>query len=177
MLRLALFCSLAFAVVATTACRKDPEIIHPENEGPPPLPPASGTAIGYLLDNGGDLKLRDEQRVKLKEIDDSLQARNDVIDTQLRQIERPDEEPAEKGQPPPRHNNAPGAQVRTTPDAAKLHQARRDNDRDALERAFAVLDAEQQKTAKRLLEDRGITPPGGDAKPPPTSETGVPQEP
>lgn len=174
MLRYAML--LMFVLVG---CNKEPVIYHPENEGPPPLPPASGTAIGYLLDNAGQLELREEQRVKLKEIDDSLAARNDVLDTQLRQIERPDEEPQQKDQPPPRHNNAPGAQVKTTGDAAKLHQAKKDNDRYALERAFAILDEKQQALAKRLLEDRGIATPGGDkkAEPPRTSDDGVPLEP
>lgn len=173
---------LTVGMLAFAGCQKDPPIYHAENEGPPPLPPASGTAIGYLVDNRGTLKLRDDQLEHLKQLDASLAARNDIIDTQLRTIERPDEQPPPaKGEPPPRHNNAPGAQIRTTGDAAKLHEARAENDREALAKAFAVLDPEQQKTAKRLLEDRGISTPGSDGKqggdPPRQTETGVPLEP
>ena len=146
----------------------------------PPLPPASGTAVGYLVDNAVQLGLRDDQLKKLKEIDSSLAARNDVIDTQLRTIEKPSEdEPGEKGKPPARHNNAPGAQIKTTGDAGKLHAAKKANDKDALDRAFAVLDATQQETARHLLDERGITAPGSKQtkQEPPKSEDGVPLEP
>ncbi len=153
------------AVLVLTACRKqiDPEPEHPQET--PPLPPASGTPVGYLVDNAGQLNLREDQLAKLKEIDRSLSARDDEIETQLRLIEKPEEDPeVPKGAPPPRHNNAPGAQIKTTPDAAKLHEARKSNDDDALRKAFAVLDPAQQTTARRLLEDRGVTPPA-DARP------------
>lgn len=175
---------LIAALVVTGACKKDPPIMQPKEGELPPLPPASGTAVGYLIDNASQLKLRDDQLSKLKDIDTSLAARNDAIDTQLRAIEKPDEEPAAKGQPPPRHNNAPGAQIKTTPDAAKLHEAKKANDKDALERAFALLDPDQKEMARRLLDERGIVAPGS-TKPakeprqgePQTSETGVPLEP
>jgi len=134
---------------------------------PPPLPPASGTPVGYLVDNATQLNLREDQLAKLQEIDRSLSARDDEIETQLRLIEKPAEDPeVPKGAPPPRHNNAPGAQVKTTPDAAKLREARKSSDDAALRKAFAILDPAQQTAARKLLEDRGITPPGADAKPP-----------
>ncbi|MDQ3338468.1 MAG: hypothetical protein M4D80_25150 [Myxococcota bacterium] len=126
----------------------------------PPLPPASGTAVGYLVDNASQLSLRDDQLEKLKELDTSLAAKNDSIETQLRTIERPDEAPPQKDKPPPRHNNAPGAQVTSTPDAQKLHRARDSNEQAALEKAFALLDDGQKEIAKRLLGERGITAPG-----------------
>src|SRR5687767_2846892 len=96
----------------------------------------------------------------MKQIDVSLAAKNDSIDTQLRAMERPDEAPPEKDKPPPRHNNAPGAQIRSSPDAQKLHRARAANDSAALEQAFALLDDEQKTIAKRLLDERGISAPG-----------------
>lgn len=146
-----------------------------------PLPPASGTPIGYLLDNAGQLALSDEQMTKLKQIDTSLSARNEGIDTQLREIEKPEEEaPPEKGAPPPRQNMAPGAgPMRTTADASKLHAARDANNKDALEKAFALLDAEQKVTARRLLADRGVSSPGGPDRPAPGADAagGVPLEP
>lgn len=136
----------------------------------PPLPPASGTAIGYLVDSASVLKLQPDQLDKLKALDTSLAAKNDSIDTQLRQIERPDEAEAEKDKPPPRHNNAPGAQITSTPAAQKLHKQRADNDAEALVKAFAVLDDEQKQIATRLLSERGITAPGGSKKPDPASD-------
>ena len=93
-------------------------------------------------------------------LDTSLAAKNDSIETQLRTIERPDEAQPEKNKPPPRHNNAPGAQITSTPDAQKLHRARDANEQAALQKAFGVLDDTQKETAKRLLGERGITAPG-----------------
>jgi hypothetical protein len=164
--------------LAFAGCKKDPPIMTPGEGELPPLPPASGTAIGYLVDNASQLSLSDDQLTKLKDLDRSLAARNDVLDTQLRTMEKPDVEPAEKGKPPPRHNNAPGAQVITSPDAQKLHEARKANDKEALDRAFALLDPKQQETARRLLDERGIAVPGSSQqRPPATSDSGVPLEP
>ena len=178
MLRFA-FTALASLVLSSAGCKKDPPVMQPRDGELPPLPPASGTAIGYLVDSAHQLDLKDDQLKRLKEIDASLAARNDVIDTQLRVIERPDTEPSEKDKPPPRHNNAPGAQIKTTPDATKLHNAKKANDKEALDRAFAVLDPAQKDKARRLLDERGIQVPGG-AKPkdpPKQTEDGVPLEP
>jgi hypothetical protein len=154
------------ALLVLTACRKnvDPEPEHPQEA--PPLPPASGTPVGYLIDSASQLSLRDDQLAKLQDIDRSLSARDDEIETQIRLIEKPEDDPeVPKGTPPPRHNNAPGAQVKTTPDAAKLREARKSGDDDALRKAFALLDPPQQTAARKLLQDRGITPPGAEAKP------------
>src|SRR5262245_32076012 len=128
---------LLACVLAAAGCHHDPKPMQPKEGELPPLPPASGTTIGYLVDNATQLKLRDEQLTRLKEIDASLAARNDQLDTQLRMAEKPDDEQQEKGKPPPRHNNAPGAQVKTSPEAAKLRDAKAANDRDALVKAFA----------------------------------------
>ncbi len=144
---------------------------------PPPLPPSSGTPIGYLLDNATQLALTDEQIDKLRKLDVSLAARNDSIDTQLREIERPEEAPPPaKGEPPAKVNMAPGAQpMTTTADASKLHQARAQNNTDALVQAFGWLDADQQTKAKRLLDDRGIAAPK--LNPPPPGTGGTPETP
>ena len=148
------------AVLVLTACRKqiDPEPEHPQEA--PPLPPASGTPVGYLIDNASQLSLRDDQLAKLQDIDRSLSARDDEIETQIRIIEKPADDPeTAPGTVPRLHNNAPGAQVKTTPDAAKLREARRSADDDALRKAFAILDPAQQTAARKLLEDHGFTPP------------------
>jgi len=172
--------AILYAVLVLASCHHDtdPPPMRPKDGELPPLPPSSGTPVGYLVDNAGQLQLSDDQFAKLKDIDRSLSAKDDEIDTQLRLIEKPEEEPAaEKGAPPPRHNNAPGAQIRTTPDAAKLHSARKANDFDALLKAFAVLDPAQQTTARKLLEDRGVTAPGTTKAPKRTSDDGTPLEP
>ena len=154
MIRLLLFCALV------GACHNEPKPMKPQEGELPPLPPASGSVIGYLIDGHGQLKLRDDQLDKLKELDTSLSAKNDSIDTQLRGIEKPQEEEVKKGQPRPRHNNAPGAQITTNPDAQKLHAARDKNDQEALVKAFAILDEDQKPIARRLLDERGVVAPG-----------------
>ncbi len=186
MLRLALTAAL-FAPVAV-GCHKEPPPSYAEQ----PLPPASGTPIGYLIDNSGQLELSAEQVEKLQKIDYSLSARNEAIDTQLREIEKPEpieEDPKNPNPHPP--NMAPGAQpTRTTKDAGKLHEARKENSKEALEKAFALLDTKQQEKARMLLSERGITaPPAPKGAPQPApsksdesdesdeSDAPVPQEP
>ena len=169
---------LLAAGLVLVGCHREPKPMTPKEGELPPLPPASGTTIGYLVDNATQLKLRPDQLDKLKEIDTSLAARNDSIDTQLRALVKPDEAPAEKGKPPPRHNNAPGAQVKSTGEVGKLQEARSANDKDALKRAFALLDPDQQEAARKLLDERGIVAPGAEKKQPVRSEAdGVPLEP
>ena len=170
---------LAFVVL--TGCRHDidrgPD--NPKPVGAIPLPPASGTPIGYLVDDAASLKLTDAQVAKLKELDTSLAARDDEIDTQLRQIEKPEEEePQEKGAPHKPRNMAPGKNLVTTKDSEKLHQMRKSNDREALIKAYAVLDKEQQDSATKILQEHGVEPPT--AKPQPKrhdDSDGVPMEP
>jgi hypothetical protein len=77
---------LAALFIALACCHSDPQPMHPKPGDLPPLPPASGTPIGYLIDAQADLQLRDEQLTQLKQIDTSLAARDAEIDTQLRQI-------------------------------------------------------------------------------------------
>jgi hypothetical protein len=170
--------AVMLALLVLIACRRDtdPPPMHPKEGELPPLPPSSGTTVGYLLDNATHLQLREDQLKQLKEIDQSLAARDAEIDTQLRIIEKPQEDPeVPKGSPPPRHNNAPGAQVRTTADAAKLHSARKENGSEALKKAFALLDPAQRTSARKLLEERGVTAPGSEPKPTkPTTDDGTP---
>lgn len=178
---------LAIAL-SLVGCHREPKPMTPKEGELPPLPPASGTPVGYLLDSAGALKLRENQIEELKKLDASLAARNDAIETQLREIEKPEQEPPPEkpkpGTPPPKPKNwAPGMQpVHTTNDANKLREAKAENNKDALKKAFALLDPDQQVTARRLLDDRGITAPGAPAggQPPPKSEDesgGVPLEP
>jgi hypothetical protein len=158
-MRLWLVLLLAFA-----ACGSQPKKLAPEEI--PPLPPASGTAVGYLVDSARELELRDDQLTKLKQIDNSLAAENGQIDAQLRQIEKPmpgeelSPQQQKAGMQPQRYNNAPGASTITTNDSMKLRKLRDQNDADALKKAFALLDPPQLEKAKRILNDRGVEIPG-----------------
>ncbi|HEU4733008.1 MAG TPA: hypothetical protein VFT22_34175, partial [Kofleriaceae bacterium] len=68
-------------LVASAGCHHDtdPPPMHPQEGELPPLPPSSGTPVGYLIDAAGQLELRDDQLARLKEIDQSLSARDDEI--------------------------------------------------------------------------------------------------
>jgi hypothetical protein len=172
----ALFLTAAVAAGAA-GCQHDADAtpMHPKEGELPPLPPSSGTPVGYLIDNASTLTLRDDQIKQLQDIDKSLAIRDEEIDTQLRIIEKPaEDQPPQPGQPLHLHNNAPGAQIKTTPDAAKLHNARRENDDDAIRKAFVILDPAQQTTARKLLEDRGVAMPGSQPKPDHSDEDGTP---
>jgi hypothetical protein len=180
--------SILAIALSLVGCHHDPQPMTPKEGELPPLPPASGTPVGYLIDNSSQLKLRDDQIEQLKKLDNSLSARNEAIETQLREIEKPEddeEEKPKKNAPPPKPKDwAPGASpVHTTTDSGKLHAAKDANNKDALEKAFSILDADQRITARKLLDDRGITAPGGGTgkqPPPPASgedNGGVPLEP
>jgi len=146
---------------ALSACHREPTPVHAGNGDLPPLPPASGTPIGYLLDSQADLKLRDDQLKQLQELDASLAARDAEIDTQLRQVEKPEqEEPTPKGQKPKRRNMAPGVGLQQSGDAQKLHAARDSQDREALRKAWAILDADQKQAATKILTDHDVEVPG-----------------
>ena len=152
---------LVLALLFVFACHNETSPAHPKPGDLPPLPPASGTPIGYLLDSQSDLKLRDDQVKKLQELDQSLSARDAEIDTQLRSIEKPEQdEPTPKGQKPKRHNMAPGSLGPPQGDAAKLHAMRDSNDRDALKKAWVILDKDQQEAAAKILGDHDVEVPG-----------------
>jgi hypothetical protein len=178
MRRLVLLVALA---VALAACHHEAPTIHPTSADLPPLPPASGTPVGYIIDASVDLQLTASQLKQLKAIDASLAARDAGIDTQLRQIETPMEDEDEGGKhhesarPP---NHAPGVGIHTNADAAKLHRMRNANDREALEKAFALLDPAQRDRAAKLLEAHDVTVPGAPKKPDSTaSQDGKPLPP
>jgi hypothetical protein len=157
----------------------------------PPLPPASGTPIGYLIDGAGDLHLRDDQLTQLRQIDTSLAAELDVIDTKLRGASAT---PEDSAAPPPqamggrggrhgghgRHRPAGGggsAPPHSDPAVAdRLTEERRADVKDALARAFALLDTAQQPAAKKILEDHDVDV--DDSKPTaPATSDGPPSDP
>ena len=181
--------------VCLAACRSTSPTVAIVDPGVPPLPSASGTPIGLLIDEAQALQLRDDQLASLHEIDATLSTRNDAIEAQLRALERPPEQPDRPGGhgpggggmragmsaggmsmggggggmgPPPGgggggpgggRGKPPGGPPQGAPaDPAasqRLDEQRAANVHDALERAFAVLDADQRITARKLLDDRG----------------------
>lgn len=163
---------LAALFLALAACHSEPQPMHPNPGDLPPLPPASGTPIGYLLDAKADLALTPDQIDKLTKIDNSLAARDASIDTQLRQIERPEEDQEltpqqqKQGMKRERHAYSPkDQQLSTNKDAEKLHALRKQNDRDAVKEALALLDQTQVEKAKTILADHDVEIPGGPKKP------------
>jgi hypothetical protein len=64
-------------------CSHEPRPAVVDPPGPPPLPPASGTPIGYLVDDATELKLTDDQLARLKAIDEALAARLATLDAEL----------------------------------------------------------------------------------------------
>jgi hypothetical protein len=169
---------MRFAVVlllALAACHHDTPPAHPKPGDLPPLPPASGTPIGYLLDSQSELKLREDQVKQLQEIDASLAVRDAEIDTQLRQIDSrqaAEEEPPPRGAPQKPRNRAPGAAGKPTGDAATLHKIRDTNDRDALRKAWTLLDKDQQVAATKILQEHDVEVPGAPKKQEQTTEEG-----
>ncbi|HEY4059871.1 MAG TPA: hypothetical protein VGM39_24820 [Kofleriaceae bacterium] len=176
----------------------------------PPLPPASGTPIGILVDESGSLHLRDDQVSQLRDIDEQLSARNDAIDSQLAERGAPvgGDAPASSGGGGGRrgggrrggmggmggggsggmggggrhHRGGGGAPPgggdpsQHKPSAAsqnELHEQRMANTKDAMARAFALLDPDQQATARKLLTDRGMDLTG--APPAPGSDANAPR--
>lgn len=161
---------VAALVLGVAACGPKGDVIEPS--GPPPLPPASGSVIGYLIDAKAQLALRDDQLTKLEHIDSRLAANNGQLDAQLRMIEKPapgqelSPQQQKAGEQTARYNNAPGVSTVGNGDSAKIHKLREENDAEAIKDALAILDPKQQVTAKRILEDRGIDVPGeGSAQP------------
>jgi hypothetical protein len=160
------------------ACGPKQDAIEPS--GPPPLPPASGTPIGYLVDAKADLTLRDDQLAKLQDLDSSLAAENGSLDAQLRQIEKPmpgaelSPQQQKAGETAPRYDNAPGASTITTADSQKLRKLHDENEQNAIKKAFTFLDEPQVVIAKRILQDRGIRIPGEPKGPRRGSDDGTP---
>jgi hypothetical protein len=56
--------------------------VAPEEHAP--LPPASGSPVGYLVDDAGELKLSDGQLARLRQIDDELGTKLAASETALR---------------------------------------------------------------------------------------------
>src|SRR4051794_7461475 len=82
------FVLAAASMIGCHSSNTEPIIAEPGEQAP--LPPASGTAIGLLLDDTR-LKLRPEQADRLHEIDQQLETRNESLEAQLREMDHPAE--------------------------------------------------------------------------------------
>jgi hypothetical protein len=151
----------------------------------PPLPPAAGTPVGFLID-ATELQLRDDQLTKLREIDTALSERLEALDAQLRGgSSRPADAPstgrrrggggrrggfggsqrgggggggAGGGSGAGSAASRPG-RAGGKPSGANLDRLtdeRAADVRDALQHALTVLDPQQQQIAKRVLSDHGV---------------------
>ena len=155
----------------------------------PPLPPLSSTPVGILIDQAGALALSDAQLSTLQRLDHDLHAKNDVLDGDIEDLERParaahaddlgsggNSAPMGRGGRGRRgggHRGGGGsasggssAAIAPDPHAAE-HRAQAENMREkeranqdaALAQAMQALDAEQQVKARAILDEHGIHPP------------------
>lgn len=157
---------------------------------PPPLPPASGTAIGYLID-ARELALSEDQSTQLKAIDDELASRLAAIDVSQRQSDptaaSPSGRESNRGRGlgfraggatlgrtgsvggtqtvfPDGTGSGSGAPPKRSDNPYLAGRATEDRDtliRDALARALGLLDPVQRIVARRVLTERGIDPSTG----------------
>jgi hypothetical protein len=190
-MRLVLLAALLGSLGLGLGCSHEARpVVAPDDHAP--VPPAS--PIGHLVDDATELKLRDDQVAKLRQIDDELGAKLATYESELR-----NGEPVPQGDPPPSRggvdvrgsagevahgpagdvpvNSAlmgpPVAQTKTYvlrgETVTRIHRDRARDTRAAIQRAFAVLGAAQQKIARRVLSEHGVNPDTGEV-----TEGGVP---
>lgn len=178
-----LFALTVLGCVAFGGCGPKPEpLIAEPTPTEVPLPPSSGTPIGILIDDATKLSLRSDQVDKLREIDDSLMARNDQLDARQRRYEQLGVPASEirtrrrKG-PGAGKTDAPkpgasaaapsGPPLAASPPAPtpggiepsvlqRFSDEKEANTQDAISRALDVLDPDQRVIAEKLLDDRGV---------------------
>jgi hypothetical protein len=161
-------------------------VVQPDEH--PPLPPASGTPIGLLIDDASELSLRDDQLTQLKAIDDDLGPRLSALDGALR---TPDPVRASTREDKPRGlgfraggvGNGGGGRTGAFPGSTggpddggqragyisgetitDVNQRRAHAVRDAIRRALELLDAAQQAIARRVLTDHAVDPDTGEIR-------------
>lgn len=132
-----------------------------------PLPPSSGTPIGFLIDDAGDLSLTPDQLAQLQGIDLGLQARLESLDKAAPR------QPQPQGQQQPpmggRHGRGGGGRHRQmqqqpqqagsgsgAPQIAQQSNAKRAEVKDAIEKALAILDVPQRVLARKVLSDHDV---------------------
>jgi hypothetical protein len=177
--------ALAGAGIAA-ACNRDaaPAAQPVGPEEPPPLPPASGSPIGFLLDDPR-LSLRDDQRTQLHAIDSELAGKLIYLDSVMRNTgsaAAPAEDSRRGGIAfgasraegsnvqgvGGRDDGGAGGGARSAQIAAdnaairkRVPEVRAHDVRDAIARAFAVIDPPQRDIARKVLVERGVDPETG----------------
>jgi hypothetical protein len=158
---------------------------QPADEPPPPLPPASGTPIGYLIDDPR-VQLNDDQRTKLKAIDDDLMGQLSYLDSVMRNAGPTTAQPqgdnsrggvgfSASGE----RNNSDAQRVQggssgggnaslppevladNAATVKRIPEVRAHDVRKAIAQALAVLDTNQQKVARQVLVEHGVDPDTG----------------
>ena len=194
-LRLAVVAAVACA--AYGACGHDAKpVVQPDEH--PPLPAA--TPIGYLLDDATELQLRDDQVSQLRTLDSDLAAKLDVLDAGAHTASaapagpRPQTASRRRGGGGGRRGGRGGgastgggagsgsaarpatsapASASAADEANRRSEQRTTDVRDALGRAFGLLDPVQRVMARRLLSDKGVDLDTGGA----STRTAEPTEP
>jgi hypothetical protein len=188
-MKLVLWALLAGVGVGAGCSHEARPVVAPAEH--PPLPPASGSPIGHMVDDAAELALRDDQIARLQQIDDELGAKLAEHETEQRSWEpvgptRPDAPRGlgfragggaatvdQRGLPMgsfPANGGATGFPDGEPPKqlvirGETIERAHRDRDRDtrdAIRRALAVLDVAQRVIARRVLRDHGVDPDTGE---------------
>ena len=162
--------------------------VAPEERAP--LPPASGSPIGLLVEDAGELKLSDDQLTRLREIDEALGAKLAASETALRtpepvQDNRPDaprglgfragggretvddhamplvQPVAGRATAFPSEDTRPKQYVIPGATVDGIYRDRARDTRDAIRRALALLDDAQRAIARRVLTEHGVDPDTG----------------
>jgi hypothetical protein len=183
-----IFLLVLFVVLAACRSPAAPKQTIIEEPAIPPLPPASGTPIGILLDEDTRLILRADQREKLQEIDRRLASQNEQLAGQSRGTDRP---PPSAGGPRsgrrggggmggPGMGGRGGASGRggspdhkpqpASPSIGKVNNDIATNTNAAIDEALALLDAAQRSIAETILRERGVTHTSQEPREPGTTE-------
>lgn len=171
--------------------RPPPEpVVDPDEH--PPLPPASGTPIGFLVDEAGTLQLSDDQLSKLRVINDDLAGKLAVDDSGMvpEPVDPPKKQDPNKGRglgfrasgSQDNSNLAgggvpgmgTGASTEDGPTTTKMvipadvvtrvYRSRAKHIREAIATAMKMFDRKQQQVAQRVLVDHGVNPETGEVQ-------------
>lgn len=170
--------------------RPPPEpVVDPDDR--PPLPPAAGTPIGFLVDDAGELQLTDDQLSKLRALNDDLAGKLAVDDSGMiaEPVDPPKKQDPNKGRglgfraSGGTDNGASaagggypnlGTGANTGDDGptttkmvipaevvTRVYRSRAKHIREAIASAMTLFDRKQQQTARRVLVDHGVDPDTG----------------
>lgn len=164
-------------------------VVEPDER--PPLPPAAGTPIGYLVDASAELELSDAQLGQLQSLNDELAGQLATDDAGMRpEPVMPPPGDRNKGRglgfragggtdggglraggfPGPAADTAHGSEGETrsyiipADVVTRVYRARARHIREAIAKAFALFEPAQRTTAQRVLVDHGVNPDTGEVR-------------